>query len=396
MKELSTIAQAVRASTTMAIDAMFKQMKADGVDVIGFGAGEPDFNTPEFIKDAGIAAIQNNVTRYTPAAGTVELRQAVCDRMKADFGLDYKPAQVVVSSGAKHLVYLALRALVNPGDEVILPAPSWVSYIERVRMVGGVPVVVTATEAEHFKLTAEKLEKAITPKTKAIMLNNPSNPTGMMYSREELEALAAVCAKADLYVISDEIYACLVYDGRKFTSFASLSEDAKERTILINGVSKAYAMTGWRIGYACANEKIAKVMANYVSHSTGSPVAISQKASAAALSGPQDEVETMRQAFEERRNYIVERMNQIPGVSCIMPEGAFYVMMNLEQLIGKTIHGVEITNDDVFADAFLKYGLVAVVPGSGFGAPNFVRWSYATSMDNIKEGLARLEKFLAE
>ena len=396
MKELSTIAQAVRASTTMAIDAMFKQMKADGVDVIGFGAGEPDFNTPEFIKDAGISAIQNTATRNTPAAGTVELRQAVCDRMKADFGLDYKPAQVVVSSGAKHLVYLALRALVNPGDEVILPAPYWVSYIELIRMVGGVPVVVTATEAEHFKLTAEKLEKAITPKTKAIMLNNPSNPTGMMYSREELEALAAVCAKADLYVISDEIYACLVYDGRKFTSFASLSEDAKERTILINGVSKAYAMTGWRIGYACANEKIAKVMANYVSHSTGSPVAISQKASAAALSGPQDEVETMRQAFEERRNYIVERMNQIPGVSCIMPEGAFYVMMNLEQLIGKTIHGVEITNDDVFADAFLKYGLVAVVPGSGFGAPNFVRWSYATSMDNIKEGLARLEKFLAE
>ena len=396
MKELSTIAQAVRASTTMAIDAMFKQMKADGVDVIGFGAGEPDFDTPEFIKDAGIAAIQNNVTRYTPAAGTVELRQAVCDRMKADFGLDYKPAQVVVSSGAKHLVYLALRALVNPGDEVILPAPYWVSYIELIRMVGGVPVVVTATEAEHFKLTAEKLEKAITPKTKAIVLNNPSNPTGMMYGKEELEALAAVCAKADIYVISDEIYACLVYDGRKFTSFASLSEDAKERTILINGVSKAYAMTGWRIGYACANEKIAKVMANYVSHSTGSPVAISQKASAVALSGPQDEVETMRQAFEERRNYIVEHMNAIPNVSCIKPEGAFYVMMNLEKLIGKTIHGVEITNDDVFADAFLKYGLVAVVPGSGFGAPNFVRWSYATSMDNIKEGLARLEKFLAE
>ena len=396
MKELSSIAQAVRASTTMAIDAMFKQMKADGIDVIGFGAGEPDFNTPEFIKQAGIEAIRNNVTRYTPAAGTVELRQAVCDRMKADYGLDYKPAQVVVSSGAKHLVYLALRALVNPGDEVILPAPYWVSYYELIKMVGGVPVVVTATEAEHFKLTADKLAAAVTPKTKAIMLNNPSNPTGMMYSREELEQLEAVCQKHDLYVISDEIYACLAYDGRQFTSFAALSADAKERTILINGVSKAYAMTGWRIGYACANEQIAKVMANYVSHSTGSPVAISQKASAAALSGPQDEVETMRQAFEERRNYIVEHMNAIPGVSCIKPEGAFYVMMNLEGLIGKTIHGVEITNDDVFADAFLKYGLVAVVPGSGFGAPNFVRWSYATSMDNIKEGLARLEKFLAE
>ena len=396
MKELSTIAQAVQASTTMAIDAMFKQMKADGIDVIGFGAGEPDFNTPEAIKEAGIAAIRNNVTRYTPAAGTVELRQAVCDRMKADFGLDYKPAQVVVSSGAKHLVYLALRALVNPGDEVILPAPYWVSYIELIRMVGGVPVVVTATEAEDFKLTAGKLESAITPKTKAILLNNPSNPTGMMYSREELESIAAVCQKADLYVISDEIYACLTYDGAEFTSFASLGEDAKERAILINGVSKAYAMTGWRIGYACANEKVAKVMANYVSHSTGSPVAISQKASAAALSGSQEEVETMRQAFEERRNYLVERMNTIPGVSCIKPEGAFYVMMSIEQLVGKTLHGVEIHDADDFASVFLKYGLVATVPCTGFGAPMFVRWSYATSMDNIKEGLDRLERFLAE
>ena len=227
MKELSRIAQAVQASTTMAIDAMFKQMKADGIDVIGFGAGEPDFNTPDAIKQAGIEAIQNNFTRYTPAAGTVELRQAVCDRMKVDCGLDYKPSQVVVSSGAKHLVYLALRALVNPGDEIILPAPFWVSYIELIRMVGGEPVVVTATEAEHFKLTAEKLEAAITPKTKAIILNNPSNPTGMMYSREELEAIAAVCLKHEVYVISDEIYYGLVYDGMQFTSFAALSPEVK-------------------------------------------------------------------------------------------------------------------------------------------------------------------------
>ena len=388
MKELSRIAEAVQASTTMAIDAMFKQMKADGIDVIGFGAGEPDFNTPDAIKQAGIEAIQNNFTRYTPAAGTVELRQAVCDRMKADCGLDYKPSQVVISSGAKHLVYLALRAMVNPGDEVILPAPYWVSYYELIKMVGGVPVVVTATETEHFKLTAEKLVAAITPQDQGHHPSTiPSNPTGMMYSREELEAIADVCIKNEVYVISDEIYYGLVYDGRKFTSFAALSPEAKELTVLINGVSKSYAMTGWRIGYACANDKIAKIMANYVSHSTGSPVAISQKASVVALNAPQDEVESMRQAFEERRNYIVERMNAIPGVSCIKPEGAFYVMMNLEQLIGKTIHGVKITNDDVFADAFLKYGLVAVVPGSGFGAPNFVRWSYATSMENIKRGL---------
>ena len=396
MKELSTIAQAVQASTTMAIDALFKQMKADGVDVIGFGAGEPDFNTPDEIKAAGIAAIENNVTRYTPAAGTVELRKAICARMLADCGISYQPNQVVATNGAKHAVYLALRALVNPGDEVILPAPYWVSYYELIKMVGGVPVVVTATEAEHFKLTAEKLSAAITSKTKCLILNNPSNPTGMMYGEEELRGIADVCVKNDLYVISDEIYYGLVYDNRKFVSFAALSPDVWERTIIINGVSKSYAMTGWRIGYACANDQVAKVMANYVSHSTGSASSISQKASVTALTAPQDKIEEMRREFEARRNYIVERMNQIPGVSCIRPEGAFYVLMNLEQLIGRTIHGVEITNDDVFADAFLKYGLVAVVPGSGFGAPNFVRWSYAASMENIKEGLDRLEKFLSE
>lgn len=396
MKELSRLAQAVQASTTMAIDSMFKQMKADGIDVIGFGAGEPDFNTPDEIKAAGIAAIEENFTRYTPAAGTVDLRKAVCERMKADCGIDYTPSQVVVSSGAKHLVYLALRVLVNPGDEVILPAPFWVSYIELIKMVGGVPVVVNATEAEHFKLSAEKLAAAVTPKTKAVILNNPSNPTGMMYSREELEAIAKVCVEHEVYVISDEIYYGLVYDGKSFTSFASLSPQVRDLTVLVNGVSKSYAMTGWRIGYACANDKIAKVMSNYVSHSTGSPSAISQKAAMTALSGPQEKLSSMLQSFEERRNYIVERMNRIPGISCIKPEGAFYVMMNLEKILGKTVYGVEITNDDVFADAFLKHGLVAVVPGSGFGAPNFVRWSYATSMENIKEGLDRLEKFLAE
>ena len=396
MKELSRLAQAVQASTTMAIDSMFKQMKADGIDVIGFGAGEPDFNTPDEIKAAGIAAIEENFTRYTPAAGTVDLRKAVCERMKADCGIYYTPSQVVVSSGAKHLVYLALRVLVNPGDEVILPAPFWVSYIELIKMVGGVPVVVNATEAEHFKISAEKLAAAVTPKTKAVILNNPSNPTGMMYSREELEAIAKVCVEHEVYVISDEIYYGLVYDGKSFTSFASLSPQVRDLTVLVNGVSKSYAMTGWRIGYACANDKIAKVMSNYVSHSTGSPSAISQKAAMTALSGPQEKLSSMLQSFEERRNYIVERMNRIPGISCIKPEGAFYVMMNLEKILGKTVHGVEITNDDVFADAFLKHGLVAVVPGSGFGAPNFVRWSYATSMENIKEGLDRLEKFLAE
>ena len=395
MKELSKIALAVEPSTTLAIDSMFKQMKAEGLDVIGFGAGEPDFPTPDHIKQAGIQAIENNETRYTPAAGTVELRKAICQRLKDDCGLEYEPAQIAVSNGAKTCVYVALRALVNPGDEVILPAPYWVSYLELIQMVGATPVVVNASEAEHFKLTAEKLAAAITPKTKCIILNNPSNPTGMMYSREELEAIAKVCVEKDIYVISDEIYYRLAYDNREFVSFAALSEEAKERTLLINGVSKSYAMTGWRIGYVAANPKVAKVISNFLSHCAGSACSISQKASAAALSASQETVDEMRRAFEERRNYMVERMNSIDGVSCIKPEGAFYVVMNIEKLIGKELHGTVIRDADDFGNLFLKYGKVAVVPGTGFGAPNFVRWSYATSMENIKEGLNRLEKFLA-
>lgn len=396
MKELSQIAQAVRASTTLAIDTLFKQMKADGIDVIGFGAGEPDFNTPDNIKEAGIAAIRDNFTRYTPASGIVELRQAICTRLKADCDLDYKPAQIVAASGAKHALYIALQTLVNPGDEIILPAPFWVSYYELIKMAGAVPVVLNATEASHFKLTAEQLSVAVTPRTKALILNNPSNPTGMVYSREELQAIGQVCVEKDIYVIADEIYYHLIYDGKTFTSFPSVSEEVKERTILINGVSKSYAMTGWRIGYAAANEQIAKVMSNYLSHSTAAPCSIAQKAAVEALLGPQDTVETMTSAFEARRDHLVERMNQIPGVSCLKPEGAFYIMMNLEQLVGKTLHGVLIRNADDFADAFLKHGLVATVPCTGFGAPNFVRWSYATSMQNIDEGLNRLEHFLAE
>ena len=394
MKELSNLALAVQPSTTMAIDAMFKQMKAEGQDVIGFGAGEPDFATPDHIKEAGIEAIHHNETKYTPSAGTLELRKAICQRMKEDLGLEYEPSQVAVSNGAKTCVYVALRALVNPGDEVILPAPYWVSYIELIRMVGGVPVVIDTTEQEHFKITAQKLATAITPKTKCMILNNPSNPTGMMYSRKELEEIARVCVEKDIYVISDEIYCNLVYDGEEFVSLPTLSPEIKERTLLINGVSKSYAMTGWRIGYVAANPQVAKIISNYLSHCTGSPCTISQKAAAVAYSASQELVDTMRQAFERRRNYMVERMNQIEGVSCIQPHGAFYVMMNIEKLVGKEFHGTVIRDADDFGNLFLKYGKVAVVPGTGFGAPNFVRWSYATSIENIKEGLNRLEKFL--
>ena len=394
MKELSKLAQNVQASTTLAIDALAKQMKADGIDIVGFGAGEPDFNTPEHIKQAAIDAIHDDFTKYTPSSGILPLKEAVCKRMEEDCGLHYEPSQVVVASGAKHNVYIALRALIDPGDEVILPAPYWVSYLEMIKMVGAQPVVVTATEAANFKMTAEQLEAAITDKTKCMILNNPSNPTGMVYSREELEAIAAVCVKHGIYVIADEIYYGLLYDGVQFTSFPSLSDEVKYLTILINGVSKSYAMTGWRVGFACANNTIAKVMSNFLSHSTGAPSSISQKAAVAALDGPQGEVETMRQAFEKRRNYIVDRINAIDGVSCIKPEGAFYVMMSVEKLIGRTLHGQLIENSDDFCSAFLQHGLVATVPGSGFGAPNYVRWSYATSMENIRKGMDRLEDFL--
>ena len=261
-------------------------------------------------------------------------------------------------------------------------------------MVGGVPVILEATEANEFKITAESLAAAITPNTKCMILNNPSNPTGSMYNRRELEAIAKVCVEKDIYVISDEIYYSLVYDNAEFVSFASLGDDVKERTLLINGVSKSYAMTGWRIGYVAANHEIAKIISNYLSHCIGSPCAVSQKAALEALTASQESVDSMRLAFERRRNYMVDRMNSIEGVSCNKPHGAFYVMMNIEKLIGKEMHGQVIRNADDFGTLFLKYGKVAVVPGTSFGAPNFVRWSYATSIENIKEGLKRLEKFL--
>lgn len=396
MKPVSKIAEAVRASTTLAVDSLAKQMKADGLDVVGFGTGEPDFNTPDNINMAGIRAICDGKTKYTPAAGIIPLRKAIAQRLKEDCGVDYDYTQIVVASGAKHSVYIALDAITNPGDEIIIPAPFWVSYYEMVRMVGGTPVIVEAGEEQNFKITAQQLEAAITEKTKCLMLNNPSNPTGMIYSADELRAIADVCVKHDLYILADEIYYQLIYDGIEFTSIASLCDEVKERTLLINGVSKSYAMTGWRVGYCAANKTLAKIMSNFLSHSTGAPSTISQWASVEALTGPQEGIEAMRLAFLERRDYIVKRINSIPGVSCIVPNGAFYVMMNIEQLIGKTLGGKLIENDDDFAVALLEKALVAVVPCSGFGMKNFVRWSYAASMENIEKGLDRLEKFVTE
>ncbi len=394
MKSLSKIASSVHASTTLAVDSLAKKMMADGYDVVGFGTGEPDFETPDNIKLAGIKAIVDGKSKYTPSAGIPGLRQAVAYRLKMDFDLDYDPNEIVIASGAKHNVFISLVTLLDPGDEVIVPAPYWVTYTEAVAMAGGKAVVVTADEKQQFKITPSQLETAITEKSKAFLINNPSNPTGMLYSKEELEALCQICVKHDLYIISDEIYSGLVYDGKEFTSVASLGEEVKERTILISGVSKSYAMTGWRIGFSASNAQIAKVMSNYLSHSTGAPSTISQWAAIEALKSPQEGVKAMCDIFRQRRDYIVKRMNEIDGVSCIVPDGAFYVMMNIEKLKGKTIGGRLIKDGDDFAMAFLEKEYVAVVPCSGFGAPDFVRWTYAASMENIEKGLNRLEHFL--
>lgn len=394
LKPISKIASKVQASTTLQIDAMFKDMKANGVDVVGFGAGEPDFPTPEHIKQAGILAIENNQTKYTPASGLLALKQAVCYRLKEDNGLEYAPSQICVASGAKHAVFIALMVLCDPEDEVVIAAPYWVSYSEMVKQTGATPVIVAASEAQDFKITADQLEQAITPKTKVFMLNSPSNPTGMVYTKEELQAIADVCVKHNIYVIADDIYCNLVYDDLEYHSIASLNEEIKRRCIVINGVSKSYAMTGWRIGYAAATPEVARAMGNYLSHSTSAPSTVSQYAAIEALNGPQEDIEEMRKAFQQRRDHLVERMNRIDGVSCIKPQGAFYVMMNMQSFIGKQMYGQTIHSDDDFAKLFLEKGLVATVPCSAFAAPGFIRWSYATSMQEIDKGLDRLEAFI--
>ena len=392
--ELSRKAVQISASPTLAIDAKFKAMKADGIDVVGFGCGEPDFDTPENIKNAAIAAINEGQTKYTPASGTLALKKAICEKLKRDNGLDYGTDCIVVSNGAKHSLINTFNAILNPGDEVIVPAPYWVSYTEMVKMADGVPVVIETKEEDDFKFTAQQLKDAITSKTKALVLNSPSNPTGMVYSEDELRAIAEVVVENDIFVVADEIYEKLIYDGKKHVSIASFNEEIKKRTIIINGVSKSYAMTGWRIGFTAAAAEITKVMANMQSHAASNPSSISQAAALEAYNGTQDTVEEMRKVFEERRNYMVERINSINGVSCRKPEGAFYVMMNIKDILGKEFHGKTINTSDDFCELLLEKSLVALVPGAGFGAEGFVRWSYATSMENIKKGLDRLEEFL--
>ncbi len=395
MNNISAKAASISPSATLAIDAKAKAMKAQGLNIVGFGTGEPDFDTPNHIKKAAIEAIEKGVTKYTPASGTLELKKAIVKKFKDENGLDYKPENIVVSNGAKHSLVNVFMAICNPGDEVIIPAPYWVSYPEMVKIADGVPVILDTKEENDFKFTCEELKAAITSKTKAIVLNSPSNPTGMIYNEDELRNIAEIAVENNIYVVSDEIYEHLIYTG-KHVSIASFNENIKDLTIIVNGVSKTYAMTGWRIGYTASTAEIAKLMSNIQSHATSNPNSIAQCAAIAALEGPRDEIEMMRKAFEERRNYMVERINNIDGISAKMPHGAFYVMMNISKLKGRKIGDVLIKTSDDFATAFLEQGMVAVVPGSGFGADDFVRWSYATSMENIKEGLDRLEKLLVD
>ncbi|MDK2932612.1 MAG: aspartate aminotransferase [Clostridiales bacterium] len=391
---LSKKALAISPSSTLAIDAKFKSMKANGIDVVGFGAGEPDFDTPVHIKEAAIQAINEGYTKYTPASGMPQLKEAICQKFKNDNGLDYQPEQIVISNGAKHSLVNTFMAICDPGDEVIIPTPFWVSYPEMVKLADGVPVYIHTTEENDFKFTIEDLRKAITPRTRALILNSPSNPTGMVYTAEELKAIAQIAVENNIYIVSDEIYEKLIYDEITHTSIATFGNEIKELTIVINGVSKTYAMTGWRIGYTASNAKIAKVMSNLQSHATSNPNSIAQIAAIAALNGPQTDVEVMKKAFVERRNYMVERINSIEGLSCRKPQGAFYVMMNIKSTFNKEFYGKVINNSDQFAEMLLEKAKVALVPGSGFGAEGYVRWSYATSMVNIIEGLNRVEKFL--
>ncbi|OZV12965.1 aspartate aminotransferase [Tissierella sp. P1] len=383
-------------SITLEITAKAKAMKDSGIDVISFGAGEPDFNTPENIQQEGIRAIKEGLTRYTPASGIVEFKKAVCEKFKIDNGLEYKPSNIIISNGAKHSIHNALMAILNPGDEVIFAVPYWVSYPELVRLADGVPVYIETKEENDFKFNVDDLNKVLTDKTKAIILNSPSNPTGSIYTEEELRAIAEWAVKNNIFVISDEIYEKLIYDDNKHVCIASFNEDIKRLTILINGMSKSHAMTGWRIGYAAAHEEIIKVMSNIQSHATSNPCSISQYASVVGLTGDQNSVEEMKKHFVERRNYMADTINSIKGLSCRKPQGAFYIMVNFTQLLGKTIKGHAINSSMDFANLLLDEGKVAVVPGIAFGDDKYVRLSYATSMENIKNGLERIKQIVEE
>ena len=391
---LSKKAGNISPSITLSITAKANELKAQGVDVVSFGAGEPDFNTPQNIINAAIKAMQDGKTKYTPAGGILELKKTICKKFKDDNNLEYKPDQITISTGAKQCLANTFMAILNPGDEVLIPVPYWVSYPELVKLADGVPVFVETLKENNYKYTIADLEKAVSDKTKAILINSPNNPTGTIYDKAELMEIAEFAKKYNLLIVSDEIYEKLIYDGEKHVSIASLSQDAFERTIVINGVSKTYSMTGWRLGYVAASKEITKLMTSIQSHMTSNVNTITQYATIEALNGPVEDLNNMVKEFERRRNFMVDKLSNIDGVSIIKPSGAFYIMVNVSSYFNTTFKVEEIKNSVDFARVLLDEEKVAVIPGAGFGLDEYVRLSYATSMEIIERGIDRIAAFL--
>ena len=395
--KLSKRVSLIKPSPTLALEALAKAMKKDGIDVVSFSAGEPDFDTPDGIKNAAISAINDGFTKYTPSSGIIELRSSVAEKLAKHNGLSYKPEEILISCGAKHSLYNLSMALFEEGDEVIIPSPYWVTYPEQILLCGAKPVIAGTSEDEGFLLKPEILERLITEKTRGLILNSPSNPVGSAYDRKHLEKIAEIAVRHNIYVISDEIYEGIVYDGFKHISIASLNRDIFKLTIVINGVSKSYAMTGWRIGYAAGPQDIIEAMGNIQSQSTSNPTSIAQKAALEALSGRyEDFISSMVERFDKRRHYIVNRLRGIPGVSCFMPVGSFYVFPNISGILGRKFNNSVLDSSVKLAEYFLNEAKVAAVPGDAFGAPGFMRLSFATSMDNIEKGLDRLESAIKQ
>ena len=393
---LSERTLSISPSVTLAVDARAKQLRAEGLDVIGFSAGEPDFCTPEYINDAGKFAIDAGITRYTPVAGTLDLRQKICDKFIHDNGVEYTPAEVIVSSGAKQSLFTALSAIINPGDEVLVPSPCWLSYPEMIRMAGGTPVLVHGREENNFVVTAEMMRPFVTEHTKALIINSPNNPNGCVWSRDELKAIADLAVECGFYVISDEIYEKLIYDDEKHYCMSSFGPEIKKQCIVINGVSKTYAMTGWRIGYAAGPKNIIKAMTSFQSHASSNANSIAQYAAATALSCGDKYILSMIDEYNARRRLMYRLVNEIDGLSCKLPKGAFYIMASLKEILGRSYKGKKITGSTSFAETLLDEKRVAVVPALAFGDDNYVRLSYATSRQNIVEGMARIKEFVSE
>ena len=391
---LSKKTSLIKPSPTLAIDAKAKSLKASGVDIINFGVGEPDFDTPENIKEAAIKAIREGFTKYTPVGGTDELKTAIIEKFRKDNNLTYKKEEIIVSCGAKHSLYNIAEALFDVGDEIIVPAPYWVSYPDQILLNSAVPVIVNTDEKNFFRVTPELIRANLSEKTKALILNSPSNPTGLAYDKKILERIAEIAVRHDFYIISDEIYEKLTYDDFKHVSIASLGEAIKQRTIVVNGLSKSHAMTGWRLGFSAGPEEVIKAMTKIQSQSTSNPTSITQKAAVEALTGIQDFIPKMVAAFDERRKYITERLNGIKGITCVKPTGAFYVFPNTSSYYGKIFKGAPIQSSIDLSSYLLDEAKVAVVPGAAFGDDRYIRLSYATSMDNIKKGIDRIETAL--